>query len=106
LLHRVHLAVAFGDAGTALEHVRGIDVSRLAVVERRAVLYIDAAKALVQLGKHADACYMLAVAERLAPEELSSRSSVRALIGAMARSAPRSAQSTVRALAVRVGADL
>jgi transcriptional regulator with XRE-family HTH domain len=106
LLHRVHVAVAFGDAGTALEHARGIDVGRLAVVERRAVLYIDAAKALVQLGKHADACYMLAVAEQLAPEELSSRSSVRALIGAMARSAPRSAQSTVRALAVRVGADL
>jgi hypothetical protein len=102
----VHVAVTFGDAGTALEHVRSIDVSRLAVVERRAVLYIDAAKALVQLGKHADACYMLAIAEQLAPEELISRSSVRALIGAMARSAPRSAQPTVRALAIRVGADL
>jgi hypothetical protein len=49
---------------------------------------------------------MLAVAERLAPEELTSRSSVRALIGGMARSAPRSAQPTVRALAIRVGADL
>ncbi|MEA2493289.1 MAG: hypothetical protein QOJ29_1200 [Thermoleophilaceae bacterium] len=106
LLHRVHVAVAFGDAGTALEHVRSIDVSRLAVVERRAVLHIDAARALVQLGKHADACHMLAVAERLAPEELTSRSSVRALIGGMARSAPRSAQPTVRALAIRVGADL
>ncbi len=106
LLHRVHVAVTFGDAGTALEHARNIDVSRLAVVERRAVLHIDAAKALVQLGKHADACHMLAAAERLAPEELSSRSSVRALIGDMARSAPRSAQPTVRALAVRVGADL
>jgi transcriptional regulator with XRE-family HTH domain len=106
LLHRVHVAVAFGDAGTALDYARSIDVSRLAVVERRAGLYIDAAKALVQLGKHADACHMLAVAERLAPEELTSRSSVRALIGDMARSAPRSAQPTVRALAVRAGADL
>jgi transcriptional regulator with XRE-family HTH domain len=106
VLHRVHVAVTFGDAGTALEHARSIDVSRLAVVERRAALHIDAAKALVQLGKHADACHMLAVAERLAPEELTSRSSVRALIGDMARSAPRSAQPKVRALAVRVGADL
>jgi transcriptional regulator with XRE-family HTH domain len=106
VLHRVHVAVTFGDAGTALEHARSIDVSRLAVIERRAALHIDAAKALVQLGKHADACHMLAVAERLAPEELTSRSSVRALIGDMARSAPRSAQPKVRALAVRVGADL
>jgi DNA-binding XRE family transcriptional regulator len=106
VLHRVHVAVTFGDAGTALEHARSIDVSQLAVVERRAGLYIDVAKALVQLDKHADACQMLAVAERLAPEELTSRSSVRALIASMARSAPRSVQSTVRALAVRVGADL
>ena len=106
VLHRVHVAVTFGDAGTALEHARSIDVSQLAVVERRAGLYIDAAKALVQLDKHADACQMLAIAERLAPEELTSRSSVQALIGSMARSAPRSVQPTVRALAVRTGTDL
>jgi len=106
VLHRVHVAVTVGDAGTALEHLRSIDASQLAVVERRACLYIDAAKALVQLDKHAHACQMLAVAERLAPEELISRSSVRALIGGMARSAPRSLQPTVRALAVRAGADL
>lgn len=106
LLHRVHVAVIFGDAGTALDHARRVDVSRLAVVERRAVLHIDAAKALLQLGKHADACHMLAVAERLAPEELTSRSSVRALIDDLLRSAPRSAQPKVHALAVRAGADL
>ena len=106
VLHRVHVAVTVGDAGTALEHLRRIDASRLAVVERRACLYIDAACALVQLDKHADACHMLAAAERLAPEELTSRASVRALIGGMARSAPRSLQPTVRALAVRAGADL
>lgn len=106
LLHRVHVAVTVGDAGTALEHMRRIDARRLAVVERRACLYIDAARALVQLDKHADACHMLAAAERLAPEELTSRASVRALIGGMARSAPRSLQPTVRALAVRAGADL
>jgi hypothetical protein len=91
---------------TVSESRASIDVSRLAVVEPRAVLHIDAAKALVQLGKYADACHMLAVAERLAPEELTARSSVRTLIGDMARGAPRSAQPKVRALAVRVGADL
>jgi len=49
---------------------------------------------------------MLAAAERLAPEELISRSSVQALISGVACSAPRSVQPTVRALAVRAGADL
>ena len=105
-LHRVHVALAFGDAGTALQYARGIDGRRLAVPERRAGLYLDAAKALVQVGDHEGACRLLAAVERLAPEELISRASVWTLIDSIARGAPRSLQPTVRALAARAGTDL
>jgi hypothetical protein len=104
LLHRVHVAVTCGDAGTALEHARAVDLDRLAVTERRACLYIDAARALVQWDRYAEACHMLTAAQRLAPEELMSRPSVRAIVGDIVRRAPRSAQPIARALAAGVGA--
>ena len=105
LLHRVHVAVTLGDAGTALERARAIDLSKLAVTERRARLYIDAARALVQWDRYAEACNMLTAAHQLAPEELVSRPSVRVMVGDIVRHAPRSAQSGARALAARVSVD-
>ncbi len=105
LLHRVHVAVTLGDAGTALEHARAIDLNRLAVTERRACHCIDAARALVQWDRYAEACHMLTAAQQLAPEELMARPSVRAMVGDMMRRAPRSAQPGMRALAARVGVD-
>ena len=104
-LHRVHVAVTLGDAGTALEHARAIDLNSLAVMERRACLCIDAARALVQWDRYAEACHMLTAAQRLAPEELMSRPSVRAMVGDIVRRAPRSAQPRARALAARVSVD-
>lgn len=104
LLHRVNVSVTLGDAGTALDYARAVDPARLAVTERRACLYIDAARALVQWDKYAEACHTLTAAEQLAPEELTSRPSVRTMVGDMVRQAPRSAQPGVRALAARVGA--
>jgi hypothetical protein len=103
LLHRVHVAVALGDAGTALRHARAVDPDRLAITERRTSLYIDAARALVQWRKYADACHALAAVERLAPEALSSTPSVRGMVGELVHHAPRSAQPAARALAARVG---
>jgi hypothetical protein len=84
--------------------VYGSLLLRLAVTERRACLYIDAARALVQWDRYAEACHMLTAAQRLAPEELTSRPSVRAIIGDIVRRAPRSAQPIARALAAGVGA--
>jgi hypothetical protein len=101
----VHVAVTLGDAGTALEHARAVDLNRLAVTERRARLYIDAARALVQWDRYAQACHMLTAAQQLAPEELTSRPSVRAMVGDIVRRAPRSAQPGARALAARVSVD-
>lgn len=105
LLHRVHVAVTLGDAGTALEHARAVDMNRLAVTERRACLCIDAARALVQWDRYAEACHMLTAVQQLAPEELLSRPSVRAMVSDIVRRAPRSAQTGVRALAARVSVD-
>jgi hypothetical protein len=105
LLHRVHVAVTLGDAGTALRYARMVDVNRIAVTERRASLYLDAAHALVQWRKYADACQVLVAAEHLAPEELSSSPSARGMIGDLVRCAPRSAQSAARGLAARVGVN-
>lgn len=104
-LHRVHVAVTLGDAGAALAHAQSIDPNRLAITERRTSLYIDLARALVQWDRYAEACRMLLAAERLAPEELTSRPSVRALVVGMVRRAPRSAQPAIRALAARTDAD-
>jgi hypothetical protein len=105
LLHRVHVAVTLGDAGTALEHARSVDLNSLAVTERRACLCIDAARALVQWDRYAEACHMLTAAQQLAPEELISRPSVRTMVGEIVRRAPRSAQPRARALAARVSVD-
>jgi hypothetical protein len=48
---------------------------------------------------------MLTAAQQLAPEELTSRPSVRAMVGDMVRRAPRWAQPAARALAIRVSAN-
>lgn len=101
----MHVAVTLGDAGTALEYARAVDLNRLAVTERRACLYIDAARALVQWERYAEACHMLTAVQELAPEELMSRPSVRAMVDDLVRRAPRSAQPGVRALAAHISVD-
>lgn len=101
----MHVAVTFGDAGTALEHACAVDLNRLAVPERRACLCIDTARVLIQRDRYEEACHMLTAAQELAPEELASRPPVRAMVGDMVRRAPRSAQPSVRALAAHVCAD-
>jgi hypothetical protein len=94
-----------GTPAPRFEHARAVDLKRLAVTERRACLCIDAARALVQWDRYAEACHVLTAAQQLAPEELMSRPSVRAMVGDIVRRAPRSAQPGARALAARVSVD-
>ena len=47
-LHRVSIAVTLGDAGTAVDVARGIDLSAITVTERKATLLIDTARAFLQ----------------------------------------------------------
>jgi hypothetical protein len=48
--HRVNIAVTLGDAGTAVDVARGIDLRAITVTERKASLLIDTARAFLQLG--------------------------------------------------------
>jgi hypothetical protein len=50
--HRVNIAVVFGDAGTAIDVARGINLDKINVTERKASLLIDTARAFLQWGKH------------------------------------------------------
>lgn len=73
LLHRVNAAVRLGDAGSAINYAREINLDQLTVTERRASFFVDTAQAFGQWGKHEKAFRALRAAEELAPQEVRSR---------------------------------
>jgi hypothetical protein len=72
-LHRVNTALALGDAGTAIELARRVDLGRVQLSERKASLLIDIAQAYVQWGKHPEALLALERLRRIAPGEIRDR---------------------------------
>jgi hypothetical protein len=104
VLHRVNIALALGDAGAAIEHARSVDLAKVELAERRACLFVDVAHAYAQWGKYDQAYRALLTAEDHAPEELSGRPAVRALVLETATNAPRSIRRDTWELAQRVGA--
>ncbi len=103
-LHQVHVAVRLGDAGTAIELARKIDLDSLAVIERKASLLVDAATALTQSGRVEQSYRTIRAAEALAPEEMAARPAVRQLVVDLLVRAPRHLVPELRQLAARVGA--
>ncbi|MGY0231077.1 helix-turn-helix domain-containing protein [Longispora urticae] len=103
LQHRVSIAVSLGDAGAAIDHARTVRVDQLALVERKAALWLDVARAYLQWGKHHRAYEAVRAAEEVAPEEVRHRSSVRVLVGDLAATAPWSLRARSRQLAERLG---
>ncbi|GIG59397.1 hypothetical protein Lfu02_37690 [Longispora fulva] len=103
LQHRVSVAVSLGDAGAAIEHARSIRIDGLPLVERRAALWLDVARAYLQWGKHHRAYEAVRTAERIAPEEVRHRTSVHIMVGELAATAPWSLRSRSRQLAERLG---
>ncbi|MGH3320051.1 MAG: hypothetical protein ACRDN9_07700 [Streptosporangiaceae bacterium] len=101
--HWVNASVALGDAGTAVEHARSIDVTRIPIAERQASLFIDVARAFVHWGKYDRACHALNAADWVTHEEVTARPIVHSLVNDLDLQAPRSVQPQVRALAERVG---
>lgn len=77
LQHRANLALALGDAGTSIAYARQVQPDTVPLVERRAALFIDMARAYTQWGRHAQALLALRHAEQVAPEEIRSRPAVR-----------------------------
>lgn len=105
LLHRVSFAATLGDAGSAIDYARRVDLSRVDVVERRAALYVDVARAFNQWGKYDKAISAIRQAEAIAPEEIPSRPAVHRLVADLAVRAPRSLRSEICQYADRIGAQ-
>jgi hypothetical protein len=102
--HRVHVAMVLGDAGTAIDHARRIDVEQIPLAERKASLFIDTAQAFAQWGKHEQAYQALRAADQVAPEEVRARRSVQGLAADLATRAPRTVRAQAREFAERIGA--
>lgn len=103
-LHRVHIAVTLGDAGTAVDVARGTDLNTIAVTERKATLLIDTARAYLQWGRHEKAYIALRTAEHVAHEEVAGRPSVRRLIRDLVATAPPSLRHDAARFAAGIGA--
>ena len=76
-LHRVNVALVLGDAGTAIDLAHRVDSGKIQLLERKACLFTDVAQAYLQWGKHAQALTALENADRIAPEEVRTRSTGR-----------------------------
>jgi transcriptional regulator with XRE-family HTH domain len=104
--HRVHVAMLLGDAGTAVDLAGRVDLGKIAVAERKASLFIDAAEAYAQWGKHERAYHALRMADEVAPEEVRTRQTVRQLVADLADQAPRTVRTQVREFADQIGVEV
>lgn len=104
--HRVNVAVTFADAGTAIDGARHIDLDRIPIVERKAALLIDTARAFTQCVRHEPAIRLLRAADHLAHDELTTRPEVHRMIADLAATAPASAARDIRDLAEHAGTTL
>ncbi|MFJ3041716.1 helix-turn-helix domain-containing protein [Streptomyces tendae] len=82
-LHEVSAAVSFGDAGIALQTARPLMRRHIPVPERRAALWVEAARAYSQQGRLADGYQALRIAESCAAQDVR-RPAVRELVADMA----------------------
>ncbi|MFI1419312.1 helix-turn-helix domain-containing protein [Streptomyces sp. NPDC020731] len=78
-LHELSAAVAFGDAGIALEIARPLMRRHIPVPERRAALWVESARAYNQQGRLPDAYQALRIAESCAEQDVR-RPAVRELV--------------------------
>ena len=102
-LHRVNIAVTLGDAGTAVEVARRIDLATVTVPERKASLLIDTARAFLQWGKPDKAYIALRAAEETAHEEVAGRPSVHRLVRQLVTTAPPTLRRDAEQFATHIG---
>lgn len=103
MLHRVNVAVALGDAGTAIETASNVDLSKITVIERKVTLLLDVSRAFLQWGRHQKAYTALRTAEATAPQEVSSRPSAHRLLLDLRAAAPPSIRRDVDQFATQIG---
>jgi hypothetical protein len=102
--HRVNIAVTLGDAGTAVDVARTIDLNAITVTERKASLLIDTARAFLQWGKHDKAYLALRAAEQTAHEEVAGRPTVHRLVRQLVTAAPLTLRRDAEQFATQIGA--
>jgi hypothetical protein len=102
-LHRVSIAVMLGDAGTAVDVTRKIDLTAIEVTERKASLLVDTARAFLQWGKHEKAYIALRAAEETAHEEVAGRPAVHRVVRQLLTSAPPSIRRDAEQFATQIG---
>lgn len=100
-IYRIGVHTALGDAGTALDYARKINLRSLPTPERQARFCVDTARAWDRFGRPSNCVKALQAAERCAPEELR-RSSVRSLVTALLDT-PGPTPTGLRELADRCG---
>ncbi len=105
-MHRVNIAITLGDAGTAVDVARRIDLSTITVTERKASLLIDTARAFLQWGRHEKAYIALRAAQETAPEEVAGRPSVHRLVRDPVTTAPPSIRQDAEQFATQIGVAL
>jgi hypothetical protein len=103
MVHRVNIAVTLGDAGTAIDVARRVDLSKITVTERKATLFLDVSRAFFQWGRHEQAYTALRAAEATAPEEVAGRPSVHRLVHNLRTTAPASIRREVDQFATQIG---
>jgi hypothetical protein len=102
-LHRINIAVTLGDAGTAIDLARGVDLDAIEVTERKATLLIDTARAFIQRDRHENAYLALRAAHDTAPQEVTGRAFMRALVRDLASSAPATVRREAAQFAASIG---
>ncbi len=101
-IYQIGVHTALGDAGTALDYARKIDLRSVPSPERQARFCLDTARAWHRFGSPSNCFQDLQVADQCAPEELR-RSSVRSLVASLVES-PGPTPSGLREFAARCGA--
>ncbi|XVQ86786.1 hypothetical protein ACQP2K_05000 [Microbispora siamensis] len=95
----MNIGLIFGDARTAFENARRIDLDAPPVNERKATVLLDTSQAFLALGKHDRALQILRAAGDLAPEEITPRPDTRRLVRDILATAAR--QRPTRSARVR-----
>ncbi|MFC3499650.1 hypothetical protein ACFOOK_01370 [Micromonospora krabiensis] len=103
LLHRIHVALTLGDAGTAIAIARTVPLDKVRLAERRASLYVDVARAYTQWGRYEHGLSALRTAYEVAPEEIRCRPAVQRIAGDLAMLATGSVRTAAVGFARSAG---
>jgi hypothetical protein len=102
-MHQVNVAVTLGDAGTAIDLARQIDLRAVTVTARKASLLIDVARAFFQWGKYEQAHAALPRRRRHGAAGGRRQPSVGTLARDLATLAPASIRRDAEQFATRIG---